>query len=101
MMPFALIPILLALAACAVSEPYVYKAQEFNRAAATFNVEPQTIDEVAICHNGSFTSFETLQAMADKRCGEFAKTARFWTTRWGDCPLATPAMAVFACRPAK
>jgi hypothetical protein len=89
--------ILLMTAGCGVTDPFLYTEREFDRSAAGFGVEPADIAEVAICYSRLATSDVTVRQMAEERCGQFGKTARYRKVGWGDCPLATPTRAVFDC----
>lgn len=93
----AIAMLVLTLAACGVTDPYVYKVNEFNRDSESFNVEPEDLSEVEICHLGAVTSTATVSAMAEERCAEFGKSARFVGNRYGKCPLATPTLSRFDC----
>ena len=73
--------------ACGAVDPYLYKADEFDRNSLTFNKQPADRDEATICHNGIFTSGAVVAEMAARECGKFGK-----------CPLLTPVEARFACR---
>lgn len=98
--PFALaVAVAGVLTGCGITDPYLYTPREFDRARPGFGVEPEDISEVAICYSRLVTSAETVRQMAEERCGQFGKTARYRKVGFGDCPLATPARAVYDCLP--
>ncbi|MCW5700142.1 MAG: hypothetical protein KIT00_09910 [Rhodospirillales bacterium] len=87
----------LLLSSCGAVEPYVYKRNEFNRASATFNREPKDLAEVSICYNTLSTTPDMVSAMAQKRCQDFGKQARFRAHVYDECPLLTPVGAAYDC----
>lgn len=91
------IAVVTALAGCGATEAYVYKTDEFDRDAKTFNKEPKDRNEVTICYNGVGTSDKRVADMAEQECVKFGKTARRENEVFGDCPLLTPIEARFAC----
>ncbi len=91
------IAVVAALAGCGATDAYVYKKDEFDRNAKTFNKEPEDRDEVTICYNGVGTSDKRIADMAGQECAKFGKTARREDETFGDCPLLTPIEARFAC----
>ena len=92
----AAIVLFFVLSACA-GEPYVYRADEFNRAASTFKVEPKDSSAVIICYSSRNTTPERVRALAEQECARFGKKARISEQRFGECPLGTPATATFQC----
>ena len=82
---------------CSRIEPYVFKADEFNRDSSTFAKEPTDIETVTICYNKYGTTPGDLLEMAQSRCGDFSKTARFNHQDRLTCPLLTPVGAHFDC----
>jgi hypothetical protein len=86
-----------AIAACEEIRPYVYKYKEFDREAEDFNKEPKDRDSVTICYNSLSTTPETAFDMANTECGKYGKHAEAGDRSFGDCPLATPVEAHFAC----
>jgi hypothetical protein len=86
-----------AIAACGETRPYVYKRDEFNREADTFNKAPEDRDSVTICYNDLSTTPEIVFELANTECGKYAKTARPTHQDFSDCPMATPVEAHFAC----
>ncbi len=82
---------------CAETEPYLYNATEFDREALDFGKEPENIRSVEICYSKHSTTAQELREMANARCGEFGKVARFQSQDYLQCPLFTPARAFFAC----
>jgi hypothetical protein len=91
------IAVVTALAGCGATDAYVYKKDEFDRDAKTFNKEPKDRNEVTICYNGVGTSDKRVADMAEQECVKFGKTARPENEVFGDCPLLTPIEARFAC----
>ena len=89
--------IMVAIAACAEIQPYIYKKKEFDRDAEDFNKEPKDRDSVTICYNSLSTAPETAFDLANTECGKFGKQAQASNQSFGDCPLATPVEAHFAC----
>lgn len=87
----------LALGACGETRPYIYKKNEFNREAKNFNKAPVDRDSVAICYNKLSTTPEIVFEMANTECGNYGKRARLTHQDFGDCPMATPVEAHFAC----
>ncbi len=82
---------------CAETEPYLYNAAEFDRDAPEFGKEPRNIGRVEICYSKQSTTAQELREMANARCGQFGKVARFQSQDYLQCPLFTPARAFFAC----
>lgn len=82
---------------CGAADPYIYKKNEFDRESATFNKEPEDLSEVTVCYLSANTAFSTVTRMAEERCAQFGKEARFVGSGYGDCPLLTPTGARFAC----
>jgi hypothetical protein len=89
--------IVVAIAACGETRPYVYKEKEFDREAEDFNKEPKDRDSVTICYNKQSTTPEVVFELASTECGKYAKRARPTHQGFGDCPIATPVEAHFAC----
>ena len=87
----------LAALGCAEIEPYVYTGLEFDRDAPEFGKQPTNIAKVEICYNKQSTTVQALTELANARCGEFGKAARFQSQDYLECPLFTPARATFAC----
>lgn len=86
-----------ALGGCAATEPYIYKAEEFNRDAPTFRKEPLDLTRVRICFSGLNQSAAQLDAMAEAACAHYGKMARNRRDRIGVCPLLTPWEARYDC----
>ncbi len=82
---------------CAETEPYVYTKLEFDRDAPEFGKEPANIGKVEICYSKLSTTAQALRELANARCGEFGKVARYQSQVYRECPLFTPVRAVFAC----
>jgi hypothetical protein len=91
------IAVVTALAGCGATDAYVYKKDEFDRDAKTFNKEPKDRNEVTICYNSVGTSDKRVSDIAEQECVKFGKTARRENEVFGDCPLLTPIEARFAC----
>lgn len=95
LIPLALL--VLQLAACGATEPYVYKANEFDRDRPSFNRSPADPSEVGICYNGMTTTPEKIRALAEEHCQAYGKRARLADEVLASCPLLTPAGAMFRC----
>lgn len=78
-------------------EPYVYKADEFNRNAPTFRKEPADLTQVTICFSGLAASKAEVGALAAAACEKHGKEARNRRDSIGACPLLTPWEAQFDC----
>jgi len=87
----------LILAACGATEPYVFKPDEFDRTSSDFNQPVVDRDSVTICFNGWVTDDPEVAAIAQAECGKFGKTARARVDTFDRCPLLTPGEAEFAC----
>lgn len=87
----------ITIAACGKTQPYIYKRGEFNREAEDFNQPPKDRSSVTICYNKLSTTPEAVFEMADAECRNYAKRARPSHQDFGNCPLATPVEAHFAC----
>ena len=86
-------------AGCGLTEPYVYKGDEFNRDSPTFNKPRQDVEPVGICYNGIGTTDFQLQQLADRECARFQKRAQRAEDTIQRCPLLLPREAVFTSRP--
>jgi hypothetical protein len=84
-------------AACGLTDPYIFKADEFNRDSPTFNKPRQDGEPVSICYNGIGTTDLELQQIADGECARFGKRAQLVDETLRRCPLVVPREAVFAC----
>ncbi len=82
---------------CSRIEPYVFKADEFNRDSSTFAKEPTDVDTITICYNKYGATPRKLLEMAQRKCGDFSKVARFNHQDRLNCPLLTPVGAHFDC----
>jgi hypothetical protein len=87
----------ITIAACSETRPYVYMKGEFDRESDTFNKEPEDRDSVTICYNKLNATPEVVFELASTECGRYAKRARATHQDFGDCPIATPVEAHFAC----
>lgn len=88
---------LVFLGGCSATEPYVYRAAEFNRAASGFGQPPTDIENVTICYNTRGARPPDILALAEAECVRFGKTAVFTGQDWRTCPLVTPVAASFRC----
>lgn len=95
--PWLLIALAIGPGACGAVDPYLYKADEFDRNSPTFNKQPADRDEATICYNGIVASEAVVAEMAARECGKFGKTAHRQGEAFGRCPLLTPVEARFAC----
>ena len=86
----------LALAGCSAT-PFVYKANEFDRSAPDFAVEPDDVAAVTVCYSNVDTAPEDVLDVARAECAKAGKKPRFSSQGYGDCPLSTPVSARFTC----
>ena len=84
-------------AGCTMSNPYVYKHNEFDRTSPDFNRTPKDRKSIKICYSKLSTKLSDLQKMAQKECGLYGKIARFQEHDFLHCPLMTPTGATFNC----
>jgi hypothetical protein len=89
--------ILLMCAGCEATDPYVYKADEFDRDSPKFNEKPVDRTAVVICYSNLISSAEKVSAVAAEECGRVGKQARRSYTSAGDCPMSVPLEAHFDC----
>lgn len=92
-----LILVALAVAACGAVEPNIYVDREFDRTREGFGVRPDDLAEVVVCYNTLWATPEEVADLAVARCAEYGKTARFRDHEYRECPLMTPAGAVYDC----
>lgn len=90
---------LIAAVGC-VTQPYVYKLDEFDRDAPDFNRELVDRNTVSICFGRLFASRAEVTALADAECDRFGKRAVPRGDGFGACPLLTPVEARYDCRAA-
>ncbi|TVR98865.1 MAG: hypothetical protein EA406_05385 [Rhodospirillales bacterium] len=88
---------LLLLAGCGATDPFVYDPRAFDRGAPGFGQEPEDITAVAFCFSPIRTALEEVAAMAEERCAQFGREARYSGGSYHHCPLLTPRRAVFDC----
>jgi hypothetical protein len=89
--------LVVVVAGCGITEPYLFRADEFNRDSPTFNRPLAAGQPVSICYTSLATSPETVQQMADTQCAQFDQRAALLSTTVARCPLLTPVEAMFAC----
>lgn len=89
--------IVLGAGGCGVTEPFIYKDDEYNRSVAGFGSELKDRNSVEICYNKRSTTPDVVGKMANAECAKFGKTARFQSHDFLECPLITPARAIFSC----
>jgi hypothetical protein len=87
----------IAATGCGLTDPYIFKADEFNRDSPTFNKPRQDGEPVRICYNGIGTTDFKLQQLADAECARFGKRAQQIDDTVYRCPLLVPREAIFAC----
>lgn len=93
----ALAGVMVVVTAC--SKPaYVYKSEEFNRAAKDFGRPVSTINQVTICYSSYSSSPQQVSQLAIDECAAFSKKAEFYEQRYNICPLEAPVAAVYTCR---
>jgi len=85
------------LAACTNIEPYIYKANEFNRESPSFAKEPEDRSTVEICYNKRSTTPQILKLMAADECRRYGKRSHFYENKNLVCTVSAPAQAVFWC----
>lgn len=88
---------LTAVGGCTLPEPYVYKADEFNRESREFGKAPKDRTSVGICYNRKNTTPRHITEMAQAECAKYGKVARFSTQKRLECPVLTPMEAIFLC----
>lgn len=88
---------LVILGACAVKEPYIYNADEFNRESPNFAKEIKDRSMVQICYNKKTTTPAKIRSMAEVECARFGKRALFKKHIPLECSLTAPALAEFYC----
>ncbi|MBT4937859.1 MAG: hypothetical protein HON14_01920 [Rhodospirillaceae bacterium] len=86
-----------ALTACSRQEPYIFKAEEFNRNSNNFAKELEDRTTVEICYNKRHTSPKILSQIATDECRRFGKRAHFSNSKTLECSISAPAMAQFWC----
>jgi len=87
----------IVLTACSRQDPYIYKADEFNRNNANFAKELKDRTTVEICYNKRYTTPKLLLQMATDECRRFGKRALFSKSKTLECSVSAPAQAVFWC----
>jgi len=86
-----------ALTACSRQEPYIFKADEFNRDNKNFAKELKDRSTVEICYNKRYTSPKILLQIATDECRRFGKQAHFSKSKTLECSISAPAMSQFWC----
>ncbi len=94
---FAVAFVAFALSGCADQAPYIHNPSEFNRQSPNFAKEIKDREGVNICYNKRSTTVQDLLAMAQAECGKFGKEALFQKHDYLQCPITTPARAIFKC----
>jgi hypothetical protein len=82
---------------CAATEPYVYRAHEYDRESPSFNKEITDRESVTVCYNCLVSTDASVYAIATAECGRFGKGAEVDQERFGVCPLFVPIEARFRC----
>lgn len=88
---------LTALGGCSLPEPYVYRYEEFDRDLAGFGKELENRTSVGICYNKKNTTPQQIVQLARDECAKYDKVARFQYHKYLECPILTPAEAIFLC----
>lgn len=92
----ATLALLAVLAGCANS-PYVRNPSQYNRESAEFRTGVVDRTAVTICYSKRDTNPAEIARMAAAECQRFGKTASFYKQSLQECPLMTPAAAIFDC----
>ena len=85
------------LSACTDAGPYIFNADEFNRASAGFGMELKDRSKVEICYNKKSTTPKIVTQMAKDECGRFGKVAYFVSNGDLTCSIGSPAKAIYRC----
>ena len=88
---------LLVLAGCG-GAPYVYIEGEFNRQSDYYLNGAENEDAVTVCYSKRRTTPTEVSRLAVAQCKRFGKRAVFSKTSYSQCPLTTPAAAIYDCR---
>lgn len=97
---FYMVAIILSVSACSLFEPFVDRRRNAGEKDMTkLYVGKSTPTHPAICYNVLNTSFEEVQALADKECRKHktGNKARFVDERYFDCRLLMPNRMYFEC----
>ena len=95
---FLLIIALILLApACTSSDPYIFDAHEFNRGSLNFDKISKDLKSLKICHKKGVTERKQIIKIAQQKCSEYGKIARFEKQDFLHCPILTPSGAMFLC----
>ncbi len=87
-----------ALSGCALAEPHVYRAGEFDR--RTFAKSVAAIPgEVQVCYAAKGTTPDQVVRLAEDECAKYSKSAQFIRNEFLNCPLSTPITARYYCCP--
>ena len=82
---------------CGPGVPYIFKQDEFNRAAPNFNKTLKDRKNIKICYNNASINPRELKTMAQKECSIYGKVAIFEKEDFLHCPMFTPSGATFLC----
>ena len=85
------------LSACTDAGPYIFNADEFNRASTGFGLELKDRSKVEICYNKKSTTPKIVTQMAKDECGRFGKVAHFVSNGDLTCSIGSPAKAIYWC----
>ena len=95
---FLLSFILILLApACTSNDPYIFDPHEFNRDSLQFGKISKDLKSVKICHKKGVTERNKITKIAQQKCSEYGKIARFEKQDFLHCPILTPSGAIFLC----
>lgn len=97
---FASVAVLLlgmAAAGCDQMPAYIYKEHEFSRSNPEFGREPADIASVGICYNKGGSRPEEILAIAEARCNQYGKVARFNRQEFLRCSVGYPVLAHYDC----
>jgi hypothetical protein len=89
--------LLVATAGCGLTDPFIFRGDEFNRESPTFNQPIPDGQPISICYSPLAGRIEAAEAIARTQCARFDKQAALLSTDVARCPLLTPVEAMFTC----
>ena len=96
---FSAVLLLLLVAACSLSEPFVDRRREAGKKGDELYVGTSKTDAPVICYNGWVTDFSAVQKMADDECvkNNTGTAAVLDNEERFSCRIMTPTYAKFQC----